>query len=428
MKMIISDTTDDKPYSNFCQNLDDTAREQIQAALAEDSVISAALMPDAHGGYTVPIGSVIVTKDTIYPSFVGNDIGCGVAMYELDAPYFDNLQAVRDAILKYVPVGDAGHLLSVEDLTDEERDLFEKTSVQYKDVFLRHLGTLGGGNHFIEIGVNPETDKLYLTIHTGSRGVGGAIAKQWMTYALESHFSDADKYWVEAFNKFEADNNWKDHNPEKWHERRNEFAQKYVDKLVKSANVEGFYPLKFSKYVKSKAVDYTYDMDAAVDFARLNRERIARSVLKAICEVTNDQYDIKVITDTPHNYAEVYVDGDHVLVKHRKGANSAGKGQLVAIPANMRDGVYLCEGLSSSMHLESCSHGAGRTMTRTKARKVLDMYEVTNKLGNSVVNNHTEQTVDELPECYKDIDSVMLQQLSSVKIVFSVLPILNIKG
>lgn len=418
----------EKTYFEFCKDLDDTARDQIQAALAEESVISAALMPDAHGGYTVPIGSVIVTENTIYPSFVGNDIGCGVAMYEISAPHLDNLQAVRDAIVKYVPVGDAGHQLKVEDLTFEEQIVFEKFDAQYKDVFLRHLGTLGGGNHFIELGVNPETNKIYLTIHTGSRGVGGAIAKQWMTYALESHFVDTDKYWTEAFNKFEADNGWKDHNPEKWHERRNEFAQKYMDKLVKSAKVEGFYPLKFSKYVKSKAVDYTYDMDAAVDFAKLNRARIARAVLKAVCEVTNEQYDIKIITDTPHNYAEVVASYDHVVVTHRKGANPAGKGQLVAIPANMRDGVYLCEGLGSSMHLESCSHGAGRTMSRTKAREQLDMYEVTNKLGSSVVNNHTEQTVDELPECYKDIDSVMLQQSSSVKIVFSVLPILNIKG
>lgn len=418
----------EKTYFEFCKDLDDTARDQIQSALAEESVISAALMPDAHGGYTVPIGSVIVTEDTIYPSFVGNDIGCGVAMYELSAPHLDNLQAVRDAIVKYVPVGDKGHQLKVEDLTLEEQIVFEKFDAQYKDVFLRHLGTLGGGNHFIELGVNPETNKIYLTIHTGSRGVGGAIAKYWMTHALESKFADTDKYWTEAFNKFEADNGWKDHNPEKWHERRNEFAQKYMDKLVKSAKVEGFYPLKFSKYVKSKAVDYTYDMDAAVDFARLNRARIARSVLKAICEVTNEQYGIKIITDTPHNYAEVHVEGDHVFVKHRKGANPAGKGQLVAIPANMRDGVYLCEGRGSHMFLESCSHGAGRTMTRTKAREQLDMYEVTNKLGSSVVNNHTEQTVDELPECYKDIDSVMSQQSPSVKILFSVLPILNIKG
>lgn len=418
----------EKTYFDFCKGLDDTARSQIESAMEEESVISAALMPDAHGGYTVPIGSVIVTEDTIYPSFVGNDIGCGVAMYELSAPHLDNLQAVRDAIVKYVPVGDAGHQLKVEDLNSEEQIVFEKFDAQYKDVFLRHLGTLGGGNHFIELGVNPETNKIYLTIHTGSRGVGGAIAKQWMTYALESHFVDTDKYWIEAFNKFEADNGWKDHNPEKWHERRNEFVQKYMDKLVKSAKVEGFYPLKFSKYVKSKAVYYTYDMDAAIDFARLNRARIARSVLKAICEVTNEQYDIKIITDTPHNYAEVHVEGDHIFVKHRKGANPAGKGQLVAIPANMRDGVYLCEGRGSHMFLESCSHGAGRTMTRTKAREQLDMYEVTNKLGSSVVNNHTEQTVDELPECYKDIDSVMSQQSPSVKILFSVLPILNIKG
>lgn len=426
--MIISDTTDDKPYSNFCQNLDNTAREQIQAALAEDSVISAALMPDAHGGYTVPIGSVIVTKDTIYPSFVGNDIGCGVAMYELDVPYFDNLQAVRDAILKYVPVGDAGHLLSVEDLTDEEEDLFEETSVQYKDVFLRHLGTLGGGNHFIEIGVNPVTHKLYLTIHTGSRGLGGAVAKEWMIYALKSHFADTDKYLVAAFKKFEADNDWKNHNPDKWYECRNEFAQKYVDKLIKSAKAEGFYPLKFDEQVNTTANDYAYDMSIATEFARLNRLRIARSVLRAIREVTNEQYNIKVITDTPHNYAEVTEVDGHAIVTHRKGANAAGKHQLVAIPANMRDGVYLCEGLGAEVFLNSCSHGAGRTMTRTKARESLDMYEMTNKLGNSVVNNHTEQTVDELPECYKDIDSVMLQQLSSVKIVFSVLPILNIKG
>lgn len=426
--MIISDTTDEKTYVQFCKDLDDTARDQIQSALAEESVISAALMPDAHGGYTVPIGSVIVTEDTIYPSFVGNDIGCGVAMYELSAPHLDNLQAVRDAIVKYVPVGDAGHQLKVEDLNSEEQILFEKIDRQYKDVFLRHLGTLGGGNHFIELGVNPQTNKIYLTIHTGSRGVGGAIAKYWMTHALESKFSNTDKYWVEAFNKFEADNNWKDHNPEKWHERRNEFAQKYVDKLIKSAKAEGFYPLKFSKYVKSKAVDYTYDMDAAIDFAKLNRARIARSVLKAVCEVTNEQYGIKIITDTPHNYAEVVASDDRVLVTHRKGANPAGKGQLVAIPANMRDGVYLCEGLGASEYLESCSHGAGRAMTRTKAREQLDMYEVTNVLGSSVVNNHTEQTVDELPECYKDIDSVMSQQSSSVKILFSVLPILNIKG
>lgn len=418
----------EKTYFEFCKDLDDTARSQIQSALAEESVTSVALMPDAHGGYTVPIGSVIVTEDTIYPSFVGNDIGCGVAMYELSVSLTAHLQSIRDAIVEHVPVGDKGHQLKVEDLTDEEKDLFEKVDTQYKDVFLRHLGTLGGGNHFIELGVNTATNKMYLTIHTGSRGVGGAVAKHWMTHALESHFSDTDKYWIEAFNKFEAENNWKDHNPEKWHERRNEFAQKYVDRLIKSAKVEGFYPLKFSKYVKSKAVDYTYDMDAAVDFARLNRERIARSVLKAIREVTSTPCDIKVITDTPHNYAEFAVINDHVVVTHRKGANPAGKGQLVAIPANMRDGVYLCEGLGSSMYLESCSHGAGRTMSRTKAREQLDMYEVTNKLGGSVVNNHTEQTVDELPECYKDIDSVMSQQSSSVKILFSVLPILNIKG
>lgn len=418
----------EKTYFEFCKDLDDTARSQIQSALAEESVISAALMPDAHGGYTVPIGSVIVTEDTIYPSFVGNDIGCGVAMYELSASLTDHLQSIRDAIVGNVPVGDKGHQLKVEDLTDEEKDLFEKVDTQYRDVFLRHLGTLGGGNHFIELGVNPATNKTYLTIHTGSRGVGGAIAKHWMSRAMESHFSDTDKYWIEAFNKFEEDNNWEDHNPEKWRERRSEFAQKYVDKLIKSAKVEGFYPLKFSKYVKSKAVDYVYDMNTAVDFAKLNRDRIARSVLKAIREVTSTPCDIKVITDTPHNYAEVYVEGNHVLVTHRKGANPAGKSQLVAIPANMRDGVYLCEGRGSNMFLVSCSHGAGRTMSRTKAREQLDMYEVTNKLGSSVVNNHTEQTVDELPECYKDIDSVMSQQSSSVKILFSVLPILNIKG
>lgn len=418
----------EKTYFEFCKDLDDTAKSQIQSALSEESVISAALMPDAHGGYTVPIGSVIVTEDSIYPSFVGNDIGCGVAMWELSASLTAHLQSIRDAIVKYVPVGDKGHQLKVEDLTDEEKDLFEKVDTQYKDVFLRHLGTLGGGNHFIELGVNTTTNKMYLTIHTGSRGVGGAVAKHWMTHALESYFSDTDKYWIEAFNKFEADNNWKDHNPEKWHERRNEFAQKYVDKLVKSAKVEGFYPLKFSKYVESKADDYVYDMNTAVDFAKLNRGRIARSVLKAIREVTSEQCDINIITDTPHNYAEVVVSDDHVVVTHRKGASPAGKGQLVAIPANMRDGVYLCEGLGSSTYLESCSHGAGRTMSRTKAREQLGMYEVTNKLGSSVVNNHTEQTVDELPECYKDIDSVMSQQSSSVKILFSVLPILNIKG
>lgn len=418
----------EKSYFEFCTNLEDSAREQMQLALAEESVISGALMPDAHTGYTVPIGSVIVTEDTIYPSFVGNDIGCGVAMYELITPNLDDLQAIRDAIVKHVPVGDKGHQLSVEDLTNEEKILFEKIDMQYKDVFLRHLGTLGGGNHFIELGVNPTTSKCYLTIHTGSRGVGGAMAKYWMTHALELHFSGTEKYWVEAFNKFEEDNNWKDHNPEKWHESRDKFALKYVDKLVKSANVEGFYPLKFSKYVKSKADDYVYDMNTAIDFARLNRERIARSVLKAISEVTSKQCDTNVITDTPHNYAEVAVLDGHILVKHRKGANPAGKGQLVAIPANMRDGVYLCEGLGSNIFLVSCSHGAGRTMSRTKARAQLDMYEVTNKLGSSVVNNHTEQTVDELPECYKDIDSVMSQQSSSVKILFSVLPILNIKG
>lgn len=418
----------EKTYFEFCKDLDDTARSQIQSALAEESVISAALMPDAHGGYTVPIGSVIVTEDTIYPSFVGNDIGCGVAMYELSASLTAHLQSIRDAIVEYVPVGDKGHQLKVEDLTDEEKGLFEKIDTQYKDVFLRHLGTLGGGNHFIELGVNTATNKTYLTIHTGSRGVGGAVAKYWMTHALESYFSDTDKYWIEAFNKFEAENNWKDHNPEKWWERRKEFARTYVDKLIKSAKVEGFYPLKFSKYVKSKGVDYVYDMNIAVNFAKLNRERIARSVLKAIREVTSTPCDIKVITDTPHNYAEVYVEGNHVLVTHRKGANPAGKGQLVAIPANMRDGVYLCEGRGSNMFLASCSHGAGRTMSRTKAREQLDMYEVTNKLGSSVVNNHTEQTVDELPECYKNIDSVMSQQSPSVKILFSVLPILNIKG
>ena len=418
----------EKTYVEFCKDLDDTARSQIQSALAEESVISAALMPDAHGGYTVPIGSVIVTEDTIYPSFVGNDIGCGVAMYELSASHIDNLQDVRDAIVKHVPVGDKGHQLKTEDLTDDEKILFEKIDAQYKDVFLRHLGTLGGGNHFIELGINPETNKIYLTIHTGSRGVGGAMAKHWMTHALESHILDNDKYWIEAFNKFEDENNWKDHNPEKWHERRNEFAQKYVDKLLKSSNVEGFYPLKFSKYIKTKASAYAYDMEMAVYFAKVNRERIARSVLKAIREVTSEQCDINIITDTPHNYAMVVVSDDHVTVTHRKGANPAGKGQLVAIPANMRDGVYLCEGLGSSAYLESCSHGAGRTMSRTKAREQLDMYEVTNKLGSSVVNNHTEQTVDELPECYKNIDSVMSQQSASVKILFSVLPILNIKG
>ena len=363
----------------YAEVLEDTALDQFNSAMSLDFVVDGALMPDAHAGYALPIGAVIATKDVVVPSWIGYDIGCGMCALKLNGVAADdvrnNSRKIFDLIYERVPVGFKinGESLnySLDGLTDEGKKI-----AAYK----KHdhaIGSLGGGNHFIEIGLD-ELNNVWVVIHCGSRGVGHGIATHYMKLA-NPEGKAKDGHWGFDVNSQEGK-------------------------------------------------DYIQDLDWSLDYALANRKEIMRRVVSCVCEAANipelERYiDYSELINRNHNHAE---EKDGLWI-HRKGATHAEDGMMGVIPGNMRDGSFIVKGKGCKDSLCSSSHGAGRVMGRKQARRELDIDVFTEQL-NGITAKVEESTLDESPDAYKNIFEVMALQKEMVEIVAHIRPIVNIKG
>lgn len=365
----------DKPYRIFAEVLEQAALDQFESAMRQPFVVRGALMPDAHAGYSLPIGAVVATDGMVLPSWVGYDIGCG--MCALPTTY--QTEEVREkawdifnSVYKAIPVGFSHNTRNTEWPEGESLPRSARMQEIFDKDGLRQLGSLGGGNHFGEVGVD-ETGKVWIILHSGSRGIGHATAAHYMKLASgdgkarEGHFGFS----------------------------------------VDSADGQ----------------DYIKDLAFCLAFALENRREMMRRVeaaLSAFCAGAGVWSDL---INRNHNHAELK-DGMWI---HRKGATHAEAGMMGVIPGNMRDGSFIVRGKGNPEALWSSSHGAGRVLGRKEAKRTLDMRSFTEAMA-GVVALVAEETLDESPFAYKDIFSVMAQQSELVETVAYVRPILNIKG
>jgi len=390
----------------YAEVLEQGAITQFAEAMALDCNIQGALMPDAHSGYTLPIGAVIKSLGQVFPSYVGYDIGCGMCAQKLDITADElDLEKLRDGIVKNVPVGMNKHKkarkYNLGDCTTVAKDAFE-ASGKYQ------LGTLGGGNHFIEVGTGND-GKVWIVIHSGSRGFGYKIAEHYMRDAAIANTDEA-RYEDE----FERNNSWKSHNPEKWEKAKEEFVYRRVRARL-NTQIEGHYSFDITS---KRGKDYLKDLNVALDYALENRKRMIAEIVKLM----GSPKELTFINRN-HNHAEV--NGNEVI--HRKGATHAEKGMMGVIPGNMKDGSFIVEGKGNADSMNSSSHGAGRVLSRSQAKKTLDV-DVFNETMKGVVTNHTDGTIDESPLAYKNIFEVMDLQDDLLNVKDRVIPILNVKG
>ena len=358
--------------------IDPKAVHQMHEAMDNSFVVQGALMPDAHLGYSLPIGGVVATKDVVVPAWVGYDIGCGVCTVPttFDAYKIGEWKdQIFDEIYRQVPVGFKHNKRSVY-LGPENQP---EHTPWFKQMFfdkggLMQLGTLGSGNHFIEIGVGLD-EKVYITVHSGSRNVGHSTASRYMAIAANS-----------------------------------------------PKPKEGHYPLALDS---QDGKNYMQDMNFCLNFALVNRETILRRVVKAIQEYVSGHAGWEGTVNRNHNHLDF--DTDLGLWIHRKGATHAKKGMRGVIPGNMRDGCYIVEGKGNRDSLFSSSHGAGRKLGRKDAKRQIKMDSFKEQMW-GIKAKVTEGTLDEAPMAYKNIQTVMAFQSDLVRVINHISPIINIKG
>jgi tRNA-splicing ligase RtcB (3'-phosphate/5'-hydroxy nucleic acid ligase) len=383
--------------------VEDDAKKQLANASRLPIVFKhIAAMPDVHLGIGATVGSVIPTIKAIIPAAVGVDIGCGMiacktTLTASDLP--DNLAPLRDAIEKAVPHGrtmqrgtrDKGSWDTPPDESDaawsmlaDEFDVITSIEPRLKNTNNRkHLGTLGTGNHFIEVCLDTE-GSVWFMLHSGSRGVGNAIGTLYIERARE----EAIKHNMNLPDKDLA----------------------YFE--------EG------SKYFG----DYVRGVSWAQKFAKMNREVMMQRVIAAARAVIARSFESHIeAVNCHHNYVSRETHfGEDILVT-RKGAVSAKAGELGIIPGSMGAKSYIVRGKGNPESFMSCSHGAGRAMSRTQAKKRFTLADQI-KATEGVECRKDEDVIDEIPMAYKDIDAVMEAQKDLVEVVYTLKQVVCVKG
>ena len=416
-----------KRTKNYAEILEEDAISQIREVMSLDCNVQAALMPDAHSGYVLPIGGVVKSKEMIFPAYIGYDIGCGVSALKLniskDSVSKAELEKIKEVIVDKIGLGTQREVSSSEIKKSKEivQPLLEKLyfkDLNNKDV-IAQLGTLGGGNHFIEIGYG-EDNSIWIVIHSGSRNFGHSIAKNYMKVAAVVN-TEEERYEKE----FEEKNNhWKDKNPEGFEKAKKEFVYRRVRARLKT-NIEGNFGIPL--YSK-EGQEYLNDMNLGLEFALENRKKMIYKIMGFFKEVLG-RTDIKdeFFVNKNHNHGEVVEENGVSYVIHRKGATQADEGMYGVIPGNMRDGSFIVRGKGNKDSLNSSSHGAGRVLSRRMAKEILTLKELEEDME-GIVCNISEATIDESPEAYKNIFEVMEAQKDLVEIVDYIKPLINIKG
>ncbi len=418
-----------KPYKIYAELLDETSMEQFHDVLSQPFVTYGALMPDAHAGYTMPIGGVCATRDVIVPQFVGFDIGCGMCAYKTEYTKVEieaNAEIIYNHIVERIPLGFSTHKnhqpMTIDlPLSDLASHILETSG-------RKQLGTLGGGNHFIEVGYGSD-EKAWIVIHSGSRGFGHKIASHYMLQAyLEKN--PIEGRLEKILEDFAARNrNLAEHNPEVYEKALHKFTLKTqveLNKKIKLDNIKGIYGL----HVESElGKEYIKDQKFALAFALENRKKMIETIHTILNDVLGgshefDHTDGEKFINRNHNHAEYCeVRGEWI---HRKGATHAEEGMSGVIPGNMRDGSFIVRGKGHADSLASSSHGAGRVMSRNRAKASVSLEEFEAAMQ-GITGTVDEKTLDESPFAYKDIFEVMELQKELVEVVEHIKVLINVK-
>jgi len=394
----------------FTENIEPEALNQIytlvkQPAFADCKV---RIMPDVHAGAGCVIGFTADLGDKVIPNIVGVDIGCGMLTVELGNIEID-LAQIDTIIRKYVPSGrnvHEGRNVRFEELQQLRcfRELKDTKRLE------RSIGTLGGGNHFIEIDTDSEGVK-YLIIHSGSRNLGKQVAEYYQKLAVEIMSGKDELYAMQEklIAEYKA-------------QGRKAEIQKAIAELHRKLHPN---PLGIPKelcYLTGKyREDYLHDMKICQHFAAINRYEIANAIVGNLFGADIAYWSLPIF-ETIHNYIEF---GSNMV---RKGAISAKAGEKLLIPINMRDGCIIGVGKGNEDWNCSAPHGAGRIMSRSKAKELVSLEEFEDSMKGIFTTSVGQSTIDEAPMVYKPMDEIIQNIADTVDILKIVKPIYNFKA
>lgn len=358
----------------FCDELDASAEVQIkavcdQAAFADSKI---RIMPDVHAGMGCTIGTTMTIQGKIVPGMVGVDIGCGMETVTIEERSVDFAQLDRE-IRRGIPSG--FNVRKKEHALNDEIDLTELRCVAAVSLDRARLsiGTLGGGNHFIEM-ERDDSDRLSLIVHSGSRNLGKQVAEYYQKLAVQQRKAELNPADDAALPKDLA---------------------YLTDQLYE---------------------DYLHDMRLVQRYAVLNREAMVRTLVRAMGWTIRDQFT------TIHNY----IDRDEMML--RKGAVSAKAGERLLIPMNMRDGSLVCVGKGNPDWNSSAPHGAGRILSRKAAQKELSMDAYRDAMKDIFTTSVSKETLDEAPMAYKPMNAILDQIGDTVEVAARLRPVYNFKA
>ncbi len=385
----------------YAQVVEEEAIEQIRRmcdqAFAKDSRIR--IMPDVHAGKGCTIGTTMTVRDKVVPNVVGVDIGCGMYTVELGKGAVD-FEKVDEAA-HFIPSG--MHIWEGRQERFPLQELRCYRSLKNTKWLERSLGTLGGGNHFIEID-QAEDGAKYLVIHTGSRNLGKQVAELYQQLAIdlnkgkEDYFKERDAI-IRTYKE----------------QGRRKEIQAALQAIAWKGR-EATMPEDLCYLYGSYLEDYLHDVEICQEFARRNREKVAEVLLERTKMNGSGAFH------TIHNY----IDTKEMIL--RKGAIAAHKGEKVLIPINMRDGSVLALGKGNPDWNNSAPHGAGRLMSRTKAKESLDLEEYRHEMEGVYTTSVNEATLDEAPMAYKSLEDIIGVIRDSVDIIDVMKPIYNFKA
>lgn len=407
-----------KDLKIFTDNIEQKAIDDINAFMELEAFKNSKvrIMPDVHAGKGCVIGFTATIKDKIIPNVVGVDIGCGMYCVPLGKIELD-LEKIDKVIREKVPHGQSAHNSSAEKLIPVSLNRSEIligrlvcwNELKNVNHLVYSMGTLGGGNHFIEIDVDDEGNK-YLVIHTGSRNLGKQVCEIYQRKAIENcsrtaHYDEFIKELVRVCKE--------SGNPE------------LIPSAIKAVRtVEKMETIPDDLcYVDGELMDdYLYNMSICQHWAMRNRETIATIIWE------NAIWDGKNPNDRPAGFHTMhnYLDIQNRIV--RKGAISAQKDEMVLIPMNMRDGSLICIGKGNEDWNCSAPHGAGRIMSRAKAKETLNLDDFKASMDGIFTTSVSKDTLDEAPMVYKPMDEIISKIGDTVEIVKIIKPIYNFKS
>ena len=385
----------------FTDNMDELSVEQITKLCNQDFIQGSKIriMPDVHSGAGCTIGTTMTIKDKVVPNLVGVDIGCGmetIAIKEkvIDFEKFDNL--IYEKIPAGINIRKDMHKYASEIELEELRCFYNISHVRAG----RSIGTLGGGNHFIEVD-RDDDGNLYIVIHSGSRHLGKEAAQYYQEEAYQQLNGctkrDIDKVILDL---------------------KNSGRQAEIPAVIENLrnNVTSEIPQELAYVSDYLFDDYIHDMKIIQKFAVLNRKAIADELVQGLGLTVEDEFT------TIHNY----IDTESMIL--RKGAVSARLGERLLIPINMRDGSLICTGKGNPDWNYSAPHGAGRILSRGQAKKRFTVEEFQETMGGIYTTSVNDETLDECPMAYKAMDEIMNNIKPTADIVKVIRPIYNFKA